>query len=499
LRAEANAQSVIPALDRSRLRWAISDRHLAHPKTRAMRHSCFHPLLLAFSSMLLCLTVQTHAQKANRWYFGSAAGIDFSAGAPAPLVNGQMMAYEGTGSICNEDGDLLFYTNGGRVLTSNQFRYGRVYNRNHQVMANGDLEFSGGCNSAKQGALIVQDPGNTAHYYLFTLDCAEHGNVGGLRYCEVDMTANLGLGAVTSIGNPLLSGVTESMVGIRHANGIDVWVLVHGLNNSDYHAFLVTSTGITGPVTTTIGAPVDNQPGDLAVNLTSTKVHYSTTDDSNLLDFDPTTGMLSNLVDLDRNVMGCAFARGGQYLYTCESQSTRRVYQYDLLAPDIQASEQIIGSGVGFQTALQLAPDGKIYMARVDQEYLGVIHNPDLAGAASDFQEAGFYLGGRECQAGLPGFVNDLLTPSTVGIADGASAPALQCMVIDDQLVVHAPGISGRGRLQIFRSDGALIHEESIVENRATVPISRFSSALHVVRVINGHDRISTASLAIVF
>ncbi|MBK6542858.1 MAG: hypothetical protein IPG10_16560 [Flavobacteriales bacterium] len=439
---------------------------------------------MLFLAGVWAMAIPAAAQEANTWYFGARAGLDFNSGTPVTLLDGMMMSYEASGSISDANGDLLFYTNAGRVMTSDPYRYGYVYDSNHNVMPNGDLELSGGCNSAKQGALIVQDPGNTDHYYIFTLDCAEHGVVGGLRYCEVDMTLNGGLGDVTSIANPLLSDVTESMIGIRHANGFDVWVLVHGLDNSDYHAFLVTAAGITGPVTTTIGPMVDDQPGDMAVNLTSTKVHYSSTNNSILLDFDPSTGVLSNLLDLDRNVVGCAFAPGGQYLYTCEFLGTKRIFQYDLLAADILASEQIITAGGNAgQPSLRLAPNGKIYVAHWEQDHLGVINNPDAQGLAADYQYQGVALLGRNCNAGLPEFVNDLLIPFTAAIADAPSVPTIQCMVTGDELLIRFGADMAQGRLSIFRSDGTLMHEDGMRSGQATIPIAWFAAGHYVVRL----------------
>lgn len=433
------------------------------------------------------------------WYFGLQAGIDFNSGAAVALLDGEMKSFEASGSICDDNGDLLFYTNGGRALTSNIYRYGWVYDRNHDVMPNGDLELSGGCNNSRS-ALIVQDPGNADHYYLFTLDCAEHRCVGGLSYCEIDMTLNGGLGDVTTIGTPLLSGVTESAVGIRHANGIDVWVLVHGLDNSDYHAFLVTGTGITCPITTAIGPLVDDQPGDLAVNLTSTKVHYSSTNNSTLLDFDPATGTLSNLVDLDRNVFGSAFAPGGQYLYTSEhTGSIRRVFQYDLLATDIPASELIIGSTTATPSALLPAPDGKIYVCIRENAYLSVINHPDSAGTSTDYQDQVFYLGGggRQSGAALPSFVNDLLVPNVVGIGEGALGPPLQCSVIGDELWIRSDANMGVGKFSIFRSDGVLVREGGLEGGTATISLAGYASGLHVARVITADHRVGSASFVL--
>lgn len=451
----------------------------------------FRPLLWSFFVLCLPSAHVMHAQQANVWYFGNKAGLDFNSGIPVPLLDGQMIAYEGCASIADENGDLRFYTNGGPVSPA-PYDFGAVWDNAHDVMPNGDLNFAGGCTSASQAALIVQDPGNDEHYYAFTLDCAENQFVGGLRYSEVEMVLNGGLGDVTTIGTPLLSGTGESMIGIRHANGTDVWLLVHGEPPSNlYYSFLITALGIGGPSVMSVG-PVSGTGGQLATDLLGRKVHYAGLNHSVLFDFDTATGILSNPIDLQRSdINGCAFASGGQYLYTSEQMDPHRVFQYDLLASDIPASEQIIGSGTTIQTGMQLAPDGKIYISRGEQGYLGVISDPDAAGTAAGYQEEGLYLGGRTGLYALPNFVNDLLHPYTVGIAEGVVA-LLQCIVNGDELHVRGGAALEHGSLSIFRSDGTLVYEGRLTESTVAIPIASFAPGVGVVRVTNG-QRTGTA------
>ena len=65
----------------------------------------------------------------NVWYFGHNCGVTFNTpdGKPVALTDGQIDTWEGCSSICDESGNLLFYSNGVKA-----------WNRNHQVMPNGD-------------------------------------------------------------------------------------------------------------------------------------------------------------------------------------------------------------------------------------------------------------------------------------------------------------------------------------------------------------------------
>lgn len=84
---------------------------------------CFQPFALVGKSaekwffallILLFLVINTQvsfAQKrANVWYFGNKAGITFNTNPPTALTDGKLNTNEGCATICNENGQLLFYT-----------------------------------------------------------------------------------------------------------------------------------------------------------------------------------------------------------------------------------------------------------------------------------------------------------------------------------------------------------------------------------------------------
>jgi hypothetical protein len=66
-----------------------------------------------FTILFSCAILNASGQsETNIWYFGEKAGLDFNSGAPVPLLNSSMGASEGCASICDKEGNLLFYTNG---------------------------------------------------------------------------------------------------------------------------------------------------------------------------------------------------------------------------------------------------------------------------------------------------------------------------------------------------------------------------------------------------
>ena len=141
------------------------------------------PVVGLTASLFFFLSLE--AQQGNQWYFGRFAGLSFSNNPPSPVGGSQINTLEGTSTIADENGNLLFYTNG--VL---------VYNRNHELMPNG-IGLKGHVSSF-QNSVIVPTPGNKNIYYVFTTDAIENNGLNGYNYSIVDMTKDNGLGDVTT-------------------------------------------------------------------------------------------------------------------------------------------------------------------------------------------------------------------------------------------------------------------------------------------------------------
>ncbi|HND88744.1 MAG TPA: hypothetical protein PK971_10480, partial [Saprospiraceae bacterium] len=101
------------------------------------------------------------------------------------------------------------------------------------------------------------------------------------------------------------------------------------------------------------------------------------------------------------NGMGVSFSPTSRFLYISQPL---KIYQYDLSAPDLQASRQVVAKYDGFApngfstTFFQgmLAPDHKIYLtAGNSTQYLHIIHAPDSLGTACRVQQHGLGLATR--------------------------------------------------------------------------------------------------------
>ena len=342
------------------------------------------------------------------WYFGRQAGLSFASGAPTSLLDGAMTTYEGCATATTKRGELLFYTDGQTV-----------WNRQHQPMPNGKRLMGSG--SSTQSALVVPDPGSGNIFYVFTV--APQGGADGLRYSVVDMTRDNGLGDVPRANLLLVTPVAEKLAAVRHPNGRDVWVVAHRWNSNAFVAYLVTADGVAAkPVMSNVGSlnagPGRNAIGALKFSPDGTRLAAAIWRETNrfeVYDFNRTTGQVSNVRSFGPypEAYGVEFSPDGRLLYgtcngftgTAQAQakaSETQVWQFNLAT---KAATQVGHSSNHKIGELQRGPDGKIYVAREDNSFLGVIGSPNTPGLACSYVDDGLNLGGRKSKLGLPGFV----------------------------------------------------------------------------------------------
>lgn len=391
-------------------------------------------LFTLFLSLFFFIALTAHAQncapETNFWYFGTNAGLNFNTGAPIPLSDGLVANYEGSATASDTNGNLLFYTDGVTV-----------WNQNHQQMPNGfGLQ---GNPSTTQAALIVQQPDNDNIYYIFTAPSqGASGNeqpVGaGLAYSVVDMSLAGSLGDVTIKNQPLIYPAAEKLTAVKHANGCDIWVIGHQMNNNKFVAYLLTASGlITTPIQSFVGdfyspLPADEEyvgylkaspEGNLIANA---KYHNA----FEVFSFNKNTGNLALLYTIPQPgqpngwTYGVEFSPDGTKLYGSYGtgfEGTPCLFQWDLTAGNqaavIASKTDLYTYSVANSTTLnprgmQMALDGKIYVAIDGGTSLGVINNPNTLGIACDFVPNGVSLPAPTGSGiGLPNFAPYLFAP----------------------------------------------------------------------------------------
>ena len=342
----------------------------------------------------------------NHWYFGYNAGLDFSNGAPLPDLNGALSTWEGSSSVSDKNGNLLFYTDGVSV-----------YDRNHSLMPNGTGLL--GNSSSTQSAVIVKKPGADTIYYIFT---TPEGSGGIFAYSEVNLLHNGGLGDIvlSTKNTSMMPFIGERVTATKHSNGVFTWVITKRNGTSDYYAYLIDCNGIQNPVITTVGwtAAGDNA-GTTVTSPNGKKVaatYFSSSNGIEILDFDNSTGIFSNPITqtLSAYPYGVSFSPNSNLVYHTNI-SSGDVTQLDLTAGngsanDVLASATIVGNisvggAYGYKAgALQLGPDNKLYMAENGQGSISVINNPNIQGVGCNFAGDAISLGGKISGLGLPSF-----------------------------------------------------------------------------------------------
>jgi hypothetical protein len=386
-------------------------------------------LFLGLSAML-ALEARAQPKHDCNWMFGYGYGND----SPFPIFGPSVMDFCGdsleiyeidrpmnfrftNASIADEEGNLLFYTNGFTIA-----------NAQHEILLNGTGLATPGTSGfgpdgtpIQQGTLILpwpEHPGKflvfygRISYFNYELD-GENRFIAcntPLYYAVVDMNLEGGAGAVTE-KNVIMSNDTVSMgklTATRHANGRDWWLVAPKFHSGQILRFLITPEGVIDYGAVDSGMFV--RAGNGQAVFSPDGVSYV-----NLSLFDWQENYIY-FFDFDRCSGG--FTPRGEFFYTDHeahasvsiSPNSRYLYnpslyeirQFDLWADDIPSTmdtvavydgyrEEVPGLSVTLPTVFfisQLGPDGKIYIISSNTvRSMHVIEQPDLPGVACDVRQ----------------------------------------------------------------------------------------------------------------
>jgi hypothetical protein len=318
-------------------------------------------------------------------------------------------------AVSDTSGQLVCYSNGLAI-----------YNAAHVAIPNGSGLQAGNPNSfpfgypADQGVLVMPVPDTTNLYYIIyenskdiTIDIVRTA----LKYAIVNGTQNAGTAGISAVGKLIVPTEDTLNIGylnvVRHANGKDWWLMTTKFKTNLHRKFLVTKSGIHFQDNQNIGSKVENGVGFGCYspdgNWYARYMTYGQTSAPKggmyLYRFDRCTGQLSEPkykdFSMDNFVYGSvAFSPNSRYMYLARM---RKLYQYDMEATDVVASEQVVAEYDGFLTmtgnpthffGLALAPDGKIYCSvpNSNTNYIHVIDQPNLAGGACNFLQHAIFL-----------------------------------------------------------------------------------------------------------
>lgn len=371
-------------------------------------------------------------QRANIWYFGIHAGIDFNEQPPVAIQRVTDPDGSITPPIDSPEGVSVISDQNGKVVFSTDGRY--VYDRQDriiQVSAGVPAEI-GGQNGATQSALIVPVPGDETRYYIFTTQEVHGSNTYELRYSlydikEKDMNLDNGDGGLVVYNQVLFTRSTERIT----SNG--QWLIAHEFGNNAFRAYQISATGIGNPVISSIGSDhrlteTGNQGvmGHGYMKINGNRLAVALSDPPNnfieLFDFTDSTGMVTNFrrLDLQSNqgqVYGLEFS-GNKILATIRgtNQSFLREAYINFQGTPVLVPGSANSSSYTVELgAIQQGPDGAMYVAvngpsDNDRKFLGVISlNADTL-QLSNLDTQGFDLLTGRSQLGLPNFIQEIFT-----------------------------------------------------------------------------------------
>ncbi len=378
----------------------------------------------AIFGVLLVLLIGVAAQaqhEADNWIFGNQAGLNFSSTNPVAISFTSTPAFntqEGSSSISDQSGNLLFYTDGRTV-----------WNKNNQQMPNGHNLLGG--SSATQSALIVPWPNSECHkYFVFTVEEMGPQKQQRLSYSVVDMTLAGGLGDIVlaSKNTILKTGVSEKLASVKDSSVTGFWVGAHGFSqtntsvNKDFYIYHVTSGGVIAMPPQAVGSAHQNSsntehPSSGQMKISSDGKQIACAVNSafvEILNFDTSTGAVTGPAKTfsalsppfqNYSTYGLEFSADSKLLYVSTVVAPSKVYQ---LVISSSSWTTLLPTGVASPTGydiaqLQLGPDGKIYVARDTKNYLSVITSPNTPGSLCNFTVNGPALSpGSNSRLGLP-------------------------------------------------------------------------------------------------
>ncbi len=375
----------------------------------------YHRYIFIYLFIHFAFTLSGQIKGDYQWPFGFKnkppeypnAILDFNGGMVSIIPEYLRMGIDwDRGSICDDRGRLLYYSNGCFIAdsTRHQMKNGGEINpgRVHNSQCKGGGYFS------RQSDIFLPAPGKPWLYYMlhrnyYIAKVAPWYFIEALRYTLIDARGNNGLGEVIAKNVPILEDTTlagERMTAVRHANLRDWWIVHAHYGSSKLSVFLLDTSGITE--TKGYDGTVDGNDGGGWISFSPDGrrlASYTPDGDIELFDFDRSTGYLSNHLHIevkwDTFIFGSiAFSPNSRYLYL---NTILDIYQYDLQAEDIGASRIHIGHWDGWRDErkhpvaflfMERGPDCRIYIVPASSSrYMSVIMHPDRRGKACDLRQ----------------------------------------------------------------------------------------------------------------
>ncbi len=343
--------------------------------------------------------------------------IDFSKAPPLMSYEYREMNIDmANSSMCDKNGELLFYTNGAYVANAvgDTMLNGAPLNEDsltYFFMDNGLPVI--------QGIISLPIPGeNEDDFILIHAEVIQANDTidslftafltPKLFYSTIDMSLDGGLGGISSKNNLILQDTLDlgKIVATRHANGKDWWIVLSEINRTNFYTFLLSEEGIAIHEKQDFGYFSKFGTGNASFSLDGTRYARISSDFPALgsyfdvLDFDRCTGEITNVqnFNLEHNYFGCQFSPDGKLLYLINALY---IVQLDMESDNLMESADTVAFYDGFADPFptwfffaQLGVDEKIYInvRGINSRWMHIIHEPNVRGPGCMVEQHGIQL-----------------------------------------------------------------------------------------------------------
>lgn len=266
-------------------------------------------------------------QETLNWSIGQDVNMNFSSGFPTHSYNLNCYIWESSASISDENGNLLFYSDGDTVKGNN-----------NEILPNGSNLTSGiqyAASTVTQGSIFLKKPNSDNEYFLFSMAIMNTFNMN-LSYSIIDKNLNNGVGEVVSKNNLLIhDSLTEKMTITKHCNNKDYWLVVInkkmltqeesklGKYDSEFLSYLITENGIQFSPQKSLTKIAVPQYGQMKFNSDGTVLACADAQGIYFFDFDKSNGTVTFRQKLSvplGNGYGFEFSPNDRILYINEKQ-----------------------------------------------------------------------------------------------------------------------------------------------------------------------------------
>lgn len=448
------------------------------------------------------------------------------------LTNGYIPFAHTNANISDQNGNLLFITNGINI-----------FNRLFQPILGGIVQTNYTSMVASQGLnrphqyIFLPWPGDTNRYVLFycvpELQTVSSGSCSNgwswlsthLYYTVLDKTLNGGFGGIVSANNIALIDTLVHFTGlsaVKHANGRDWWLVVKENCNNSFKKVLFTVIGVQSISAQSIGPPMTQFDFSIANFSPNGNLYFQTKFDYDLIlyKFDRCSGLFSDPLQINSGTTPqsySAFSPNSRFLYRSSGPGAGIfTAQYDLSLysqPNgVQNSRILIDpnndsiscSGQGPYTgstacAPELAANGKIYFGHCYPCNLSVINFPDSLDTLCNMEYNSFTL--PSPHSGLPPYFPNYRLGPLVGspcdtLSVGAEEWQASQVLIFPNPTQNSINVSlGRTCEEIqcnfYNMQGQfLFQEKRNFGNAFTLDIPKLSKGLYLLEILCNEGRV---------